>query len=72
MRFSQPLGPAYMIRPWAVSTVPSVIGTTSSVVNVRLPRTLPRSRYATGIDASTLTSAAGRPSFSVVEIVSRR
>ena len=69
---SQPLGPVYMIRPCAVSTVPSVIGMTSSVVIARLPRTLPRSRYATGTDASTLTSAAGTPSPSVVTIVFRR
>jgi hypothetical protein len=48
------------------------MGTTRIVVVVRLPRNLPRIRYAIGTDAMTLNSAAGRLSFSVVQIVSRR
>ncbi len=60
------------MRPSAVSTVPRAIGTTSSVVSVRLPRNRPRILYAIGTETSTLRSAAGTPRLRVVRIVSRR
>ena len=57
---SQPCLPAKISKPCAVSTVPSVMGSTTRVVRSFLPRKRWRSLKATGIAASTLIAATGR------------
>ena len=48
--------------PSAISTVPSVIGTTRSVVSQPLARDISRTRNAIGSDKPTLISVAGSAS----------